>query len=66
MARPQFYPNGLFIDYRFPDHYRKSVKKEACGNCGMYSQFRGFCGVYKARGIDNYVCNNWRTRYFKR
>ena len=50
-----------------PQHFRKSKDRRACGNCGLFSNRRGFCGVYKTNGVkDNYVCNQWRKRYFKR
>ena len=63
----KFYPDGRFIPFKLPDHFRKSTTKEACGNCGMYSNVRSFCGVFKTDGVkDNFVCNDWRQRYFKR
>ena len=63
----KFYPDGRFIPFKLPDHFRKSNNKEACGNCGMYSNRRSFCGVFKTDGVkDTYVCNDWRQRHFKR
>jgi hypothetical protein len=37
IKRPNFYPNGEVIDYSLPQSFKKSLKKEACGNCGLYS-----------------------------
>ena len=63
----KFYNDGRFIPPRLPNHFKKSVSKEACGNCGMYSNRRSFCGIHKTDGVrDNYVCNDWRQRFFKR
>ena len=65
--RSSFYSNGEFIPYQMPQDFRKALGKEACGNCGMYSLPRNFCGVYRTRGVkDNFVCNKWRKRHFKR
>ena len=67
MKRSNFYSNGEMIDFRLPQDFRKSVGKEACGNCGMFSNRRSFCNVYKAFHVkDIYVCNKWRQRHFKR
>ena len=38
LKRGNFYPDGTFIPYQMPNDFRKSVGKEACGNCGMYSE----------------------------
>ena len=55
------------IPYRMPDHFKKSTTKSACGNCGMYSNKRSFCGIWKTDQVkDNYTCNKWRQRIFKR
>jgi hypothetical protein len=37
LKRSNFYPNGEVIDYSLPQSFRKSLTKEACGNCGLYS-----------------------------
>ena len=67
MKRSNFYPNGEFIPYQMPQDFRQALGKEACGNCGMYSLPRNFCGVYRTKGVkDNFVCNKWRKRHFKR
>ena len=55
MLKRGFYPDGTFIPYQMPNDFRKSVGKEACGNCGMYSERRSFCGVFQTIGVkDNY------------
>ena len=66
--RSVFYPNGEFIPYQMPQDYRPAKKGEgSCGNCGLYSNKHGFCGVYRTKGVkDVYTCNKWRVRYFKR
>ena len=65
--RPNFYGDGTFIPYQMPNDFQKSTKKEACGNCGLYSNRRQFCGKFTTVGVkDNYICNQWRQRYFKR
>ena len=65
--RSNFYPNGEIIAYNLPQSFRKSLTKEACGNCGLYSNKRQFCGRWGAKFVrDNYVCNQWRQRHFKR
>ena len=65
--RSNFYPNGEFIPYQMPQDFKQSLGKEACGNCGMYSLPRNFCGVYRTKGVkDNFVCSKWRKRHFKR
>jgi hypothetical protein len=65
--RGMFYPDGRMIPYSMPDDFRKALGKDACGNCGMYSNRRSFCGVYQTNEVkDNYVCNKWRERHFKR
>ena len=67
LKRSNFYPNGEFIPYQMPQDFRKSLNKEACGNCGLYSNRRSFCGMYRTQGVkDVYVCNKWRKRFFKR
>ena len=67
MKRSNFYPNGEFIPIQMPPDFRKALGKEACGNCAMYSNRRGFCNIYKAFGVkDNYICHRWRLRYFQR
>ena len=67
IKRQAFYSNGEMIDYRLPNSFVKSTTKQACGNCGMYSLLRNFCGVYRTKGVkDNFVCNKWRKRHFKR
>tara|TARA_Y100001973_G_scaffold32147_1_gene48522 strand:- start:335 stop:544 length:210 start_codon:yes stop_codon:yes gene_type:complete len=65
--RNNFYPNGEIIDFRLPQHFRKSQGKGSCGNCGQYSNKRAFCNIYKSFGVkDVYVCNQWRPRHFVR
>ena len=65
--RSSFYPNGEFIPYQMPQDYRPATREGSCGNCGLYSNKHGFCGVYRTRGVkDTYVCNKWRPRHFKR
>ena len=65
--RSNFYPNGEIIDYSLPQSFQKSLKAEACGNCGLYSNNRQFCGRWGAKFVrDNYVCHEWRQRHFKR
>ncbi len=65
--RANFYPDGTFIPYQMPPDFRKSLNKKACGNCGLYSNRRGFCGVYRTTGVkDTFVCNQWRESHFKR
>ena len=67
MKRSSFYPNGEFIPYQMPQDFRLSKTKEACGNCGLYSNRRSFCGIYKTHGVkDTYTCNKWRQRFLKR
>ena len=67
LKRSNFYENGEIIDYSVPQSFRKSLTKEACGNCGLYSNRRSFCGRFGAKFVkDNYVCTEWRQRYFKR
>ena len=67
MKRQMFYSNGEMIDYRLPQTFQQSKNKSACGNCGLYSNRHGFCGVYRTKGVkDTYVCNKWRQRHFKR
>lgn len=66
-GRSNFYPDGTFIPYSLPQDFRQSTTKEACGNCGLYSNRRQFCGKFTTVGVkDNYICNQWRQRYFKR
>ena len=48
--RANFYPDGTFIPYQMPPDFRKSLNKKACGNCGLYSNRRGFCGVIEQLG----------------
>ena len=67
VKRSNFYPNGEIIDYSLPQSFKKSLTKEACGNCGLYSNRRSFCGRYGAKFVkDNYICNSWRKRFFQR
>ena len=50
-----------------PQDFKKSDNNQACGNCGMYSNRRSYCGVYRAFRIkDIYVCSKWRQRHFTR
>ena len=65
--KSNFYPNGEFIHYTLPDSYALSKTKQACGNCAMYSNRRGFCGTWRAPAVkDIYTCHKWKVRYFKR
>ena len=67
MKRSNFYSNGEMIDFRLTQDFRKSQGREACGNCGMYSNRRSFCNIHKAFHVkDVYVCNQWRERHFQR
>ena len=67
MARKNFYPNGLAIPYQMPESYMRSITKEACGNCGLYSNKREFCGKWRTPFVrDSYTCHEWRPRHFKR
>tara|TARA_R100000231_G_scaffold13953_2_gene15318 strand:- start:364 stop:570 length:207 start_codon:yes stop_codon:yes gene_type:complete len=65
--RSLFYFNGEMIPNRMPQDFRKAQGEKACGNCGMYSNRRSYCGVFKEfRVRDIYVCGNWRQRHFQR
>lgn len=65
--RKIIYPDGLIIPASLPDDFRPATGKEACGNCGMYSNRRSYCGVYNTPNVrDNWICNKWRQRFFKR
>lgn len=65
--RSNFYPNGEIIDYSLPQSFQLAKSKEACGNCGLYSNRRSFCGRWGSKGVkDTYVCHEWRKRHFKR
>jgi len=60
-------PNGEIIDYSLPQSFKKSLNKEACGNCGLYSNRRSFCGRWGSKAVkDTYVCHEWRKRFFNR
>ena len=65
IKRQAFYSNGEMIDYRLPNTFVPSTTKQACGNCAMYSNRRGFCNIYKAFGylnIKRRTCNCKRQR----
>ena len=65
--RSNFYPNGEIIDYSLPQSFKLSLTKEACGNCGLYSNKRSFCGRWGSKAVrDNYICHEWRKRFFQR
>jgi len=65
--RKIIYPDGLIIPTSLPDDFRPATGKEACGNCGMYSNRRSYCGIYNTPNVrDNWICNKWRQRFFKR
>jgi hypothetical protein len=65
--RSIFYSNGEMIPSQMPQDFKKSDNNQACGNCGMYSNRRSYCGVYRAFRIkDIYVCSKWRQRHFTR
>jgi hypothetical protein len=65
--RSNFYPTGEIIDYSLPQSFTKALKGASCGDCGLYSNARSFCGRWGAKGVkDTYVCHEWRKRYFKR
>ena len=67
MKRSNFYPNGEIIDYSLPQSFRKSLSKEVCANCGLYSNRRSFCGRWGAKAVqETYTCHEWRKRFFKR
>ena len=67
IKRSNFYPNGEVIDYSLPQSFKKSLKKEACGNCGLYSNRRSFCGRWGSKAVkDTYICHEWRKRFFQR
>jgi len=65
--RPNFYPDGVVIDYKLPQSFTKALKGASCGDCGLYSNKRSFCGRWGAKAVkDNYICHEWRKRFFKR
>ena len=65
--RSNFYPNGEMIDFSLPQSFQLSKTKEACGNCGLYSNKRSFCGRWNSKAFkDTYVCHEWRKRHFQR
>jgi len=65
--RSNFYPNGEIIDYKLPQSFSKTKGKNACGNCGLYSNRRQYCGKWDSKFVkDNYICHAWRKRYFLR
>jgi hypothetical protein len=67
LKRSNFYPNGEIIAHNLPQTFQKSLRKEACGNCGLYSNNRQFCGRWGAKFVrENYICHEWRKRFFKR
>jgi len=67
IKRSNFYPNGEIIDYSLPQSFRKSLSKEVCGSCGLFSERRSFCGRWGAKAVKpSYVCHEWRQRHFKR
>ena len=54
--RNNFYEDGSMIPSVLPEHFRKTTSAEACGNCGMYSNRRSFCGIYRTMNVkDNYI-----------
>jgi hypothetical protein len=57
--RSNFYPNGEIIDYSLPQSFQKSLKAEACGNCGLYSNkdHSVVVGVLKLLKIITYATN---------
>ena len=60
MARSNFYPNGHFVPYQLPQSYERSKTKQACGNCGLYSNRRSFCGKWRTDHVrDIYTCHEW-------
>ena len=67
MPRSNFYPNGNMIPYQMPQSYERSKTKQACGNCGLFSNRRSFCGKWRTDNVrDIYTCHEWRQRFFKR
>ena len=53
IKRPNFYPNGEVIDYSLPQSFHKSLNKQACGNCGLYSNRRSFCGRWGSKFVKD-------------
>ena len=67
IKRSLFYQNGEMIPNRMPQDFGKANGNRACGNCGMYSNRRSYCGVFREfRVKDIYVCGKWRQRHFVR
>ncbi len=65
--RGVFHEDGTMIPYQMPNDYRKQSSADSCGNCGMFSNRRFFCGVYNTMGVkDTWTCNKWRKRHLKR
>ena len=65
--RGMFYPDGKMIPAGMPDDYRPQKSADSCGNCGMFSNPRFFCGIHNQYGVkDTWTCNKWRKRRFKR
>lgn len=65
--RSMFYPNGEIIHYTLPNSYQKTKSKHACGNCGLYSNRRQYCGKWNAPAVkEDYICHAWRLRFFAR
>ena len=56
MKRSNFYPNGEFIPYQMPQDFRPSQGRGSCGNCGMFSERRMFCGVFRTQVSQRYLC----------
>ena len=62
-----FYPDGKMIPYKMPNDYRKQSSANSCGNCGMFSNRRFYCGVHNSMEVrDTWTCNSWRKRRIKR
>ena len=65
--RSNFYPTGEIIDYSLPQSFTKALKGASCGDCGLYSNARSFCGRRGAKGDkDTYVCHDCRRTHFTR
>ena len=55
LKRSNFYPNGEVIDYSLPQSFQIAKGKEACGNCGLYSNRRSFCGRWVLKVLKKII-----------
>ena len=67
LKRSNFYPNGEIIAHNLPQSFQRSLRKENCSGVDSTVTIDNSVDVWGAKFVrENYICHEWRKRFFKR